>query len=650
MKLPCSRLLLSAILLSLCVSPQLYSDQSEMSLLDLPFEDLLNVRVSVASTKPETIPSTPAIVSTYHMKDLMRLGARSLAEALSFIPGVVVDEGTFGITTIMIRGATELANSEVLFLLDGVPYWSPSHSSFSTLTVPVEAIDRIEVIRGPGSVIYGSNALNGVINVITRSQAGGRAALTVGSNNHRNLGTSITEELGDGAWISASFEHQEEEGYEGEYRFNDLRLRMPRPKEMSSALVRYGNKNLHLLFHMYEETVRGRNPPTATNPDPLPELFAYVRQEGYLAHADYTWQLSTSSLKLYTDYNQYAPSLELPPVVLAFDHDANDNYRWRSGAQYSLDFKAVSDLSLLAGVEFERRNIGTYRSYLASDQSSPIATIMEADSTDESTVYAQLDYGIGRLRGVAGARVIDNEKGGSKVAPRASLVYSFTDKQSLKLLYAVGFKSPGFVHTTIDIPGLVVGDPDLSPATITSIDLAYTYNTPRLLFVINAYAFEADDFVRRVPNPDPNYATIYQNAASFSRKGLEIDLKRKFNRWAIIANASYNHEGDTTDDDDPTAIVVPQTVVNVGGTYNVTDRHILGATVQTVSERSMTDAYQVGNVTYTYRQNGLEAFLSLRNITEEDPQNPDTGTGVPTMSHPRGYDRLNYLAGLKLYF
>ena len=126
------RLLLPAIMLSLCVSLQLYADQREPTVFDLSLEELLNVKVSIASTKPESISSTPAVTSTYYMRDLMRLGARSLADALSLVPGVVVDEGTYGHTTIMIRGAAELANSEVLFLIDGVPYWSPSQHVLDT--------------------------------------------------------------------------------------------------------------------------------------------------------------------------------------------------------------------------------------------------------------------------------------------------------------------------------------------------------------------------------------------------------------------------------------------------------------------------------------------------------------------------------------
>ena len=623
---------------------------SDSSYFDMSLEELLNVKVSIASTKPETISSTPAIVSTYYMKDLMLLGARSLADALSFIPGVVVNESAFGLTSIMIRGSEESANTQTLFLLDGVPYTSPSHSSFSTLIVPVEAIDRIEVIRGPGSVLYGSNALIGVINVITRSKPGGQVALTIGSNNHKNLGGAVSKDLGKDSWVSVAFELQRQNGFEGEYRINGQSLRLPRPKEMSSALIRYGNKNLNLLVQMYEETVRGHNPPTASNPEPLSDLPQYLRQEGFLVHADYTWKLNTSALKVYTDYNQYPLSLDLPPITLRFDNNGNDNYRLRSGVQYSVEFKSVDQLSLLAGVEYERRNTGAYISYMLSNQATPLATIMEAGSINELAAYLQLDYRMDKWRFVAGARAVNNEKAGSKVLPRASVVYSFTDEQSLKLLYAVGFAMPSFPQSTIDIPGLIVGDPSLPPATITSIDLAYTYSTPRLLFVINAYVYYANDFIRITSNPDTNYVRIHSSVEPFSRRGIEVDLKRKFNSWSIIANASYNHEGDTEIDDDPTALFVPKIVINVGTTFDLNDQHTLAATLQAVSKRSTTDAYLLPNLSYTYRKKFVEAFLSLRNIIGEDPHNSDAGTGQPNFSIPRDYDKLNFLLGIKLYF
>ena len=181
-------------------------------LLSLSLEQLLILEVSVASTKSENISTTPAIVSTYRMDEIMQQGGRSLEEALSFIPGILIDEALFGNATVMLRGTTDLFGSKVLFMLDGVPYWGPSHNTIPTQGIPLEAIDRIEVIRGPGAVIYGSNAISGVINIITRTDIGKKAAITVGSNNHINVGGYWAKEFNDKSRVMLSFESQNQNG------------------------------------------------------------------------------------------------------------------------------------------------------------------------------------------------------------------------------------------------------------------------------------------------------------------------------------------------------------------------------------------------------------------------------------------------------
>jgi outer membrane receptor protein involved in Fe transport len=358
-------------------------DLTVESLFEMSFEELLSLKVSVASTKPEAISNTPAIVSTYRMDELMRQGVRSLEQAISVIPGIVVDEGTFGNATIMIRGITETFGSKVLFLLDGVPYWSPSHNSIPTLSIPIEAIEKIEVIRGPGAVIYGTNAISGVINVITRINPGGKGAITFGSDNHLNMGGSFAKKLDNGARVAFSFEHQQQDGYAGEYRFENIRLTMPKQKEVSSAMARYNDKNLNLMFHLFEEKVQGRNPPSFVNFSPLYDIPLFVTNEGYLVHGDYQWQFDSSYLKVYADYSKYALKFDQGFTIAAFDNDGNDNNRWRAGLQFSYDFETVEGLSLLTGGEFEERKIRAYRAFSPSDLSTPNLTVIEADSTDE---------------------------------------------------------------------------------------------------------------------------------------------------------------------------------------------------------------------------------------------------------------------------
>ncbi len=650
--IPCERIWLTLLLVFVHIPTSFSASDNELEmLLSLDLEALLELKISVASTKTETITNTPAIVSTYRMDELAQQGVHTLEEALSIIPGIVIDEGSFGNTTVMIRGVTDAFGSKVLFLLDGIPYWSPSHNSIPTLGIPTEAIERIEVIRGPGAVIYGTNAISGVINVITKSQQDGSASVSIGNDDHLKIGALWTTNLSNESWVALSFEHQSQDGYLGEYRFGDVGVVLPKQKEVSSAMVRYGNGDLNLLFHAFEDTVQGRSLPTTVNSTPLNDVPLFVSSEGYLLHGDYTWKSAQSTITTYTDYNKYSISFVDEIDTVRFDDDGENNYRWRIGLQYIQNFESLEGLSLLMGAEYENRSIDSYRSYSSDDLSMPNFTAIESDSTHETSAYLQLDYSTDDWRFLTGARWTDNEKAGSKVTPRMGAIYNLADNQSLKLLYAVGFTSPNFVHTSFNIPGALVGNSSIEAETIATVDFAYTYTSPTMIFVINAYTFDGEDFITRVPNPAPGTSgTTYVNAEKFSRKGLEIDFKKKVGDWSIVANASFNAEGNQSILDDFGAISVPKTVFNLGGTYQFYDNHTWGATIQSVSRRSTTDSYLVVNLNYGYHYGKIETFITLRNITGEDPHNPDATTGFPTLSLPKGDEDMNILAGIKFNF
>jgi hypothetical protein len=94
---------------------------------------------------------------------LRRMGLIKLEDRVSFSPGFGFQAGSAGQPTQMFRGIQDPFNQKVLFLLDGVPYWQPSHSDVPLRGIPPKAIDHVELIRGPGSVIHGSNARGGVM-------------------------------------------------------------------------------------------------------------------------------------------------------------------------------------------------------------------------------------------------------------------------------------------------------------------------------------------------------------------------------------------------------------------------------------------------------------------------------------------------------
>ena len=172
-------LLATAIVLLGLVTPA-YASSQDPPIFELP-------DVTSPGRRPQTRTATPASVSVITAAELARLGVRTVGDALRFLPEVTVrDFGGLGaVQEVSIRGTS---SPHVLVLIDGVPVNSTALGIAQLNTIPVDIVERIEVLRGPFSAIYGSGALGGVINVVTRSRparevraGAGGAGTTTGS-------------------------------------------------------------------------------------------------------------------------------------------------------------------------------------------------------------------------------------------------------------------------------------------------------------------------------------------------------------------------------------------------------------------------------------------------------------------------------------
>jgi len=137
----------------------------------LSLEQLGNVEVTTVSKEPEQIWKTPAAIFVLTQEDIRRLGATSIPEALRLVPGVDVSQVDSNHWSIAIRGFAGQFSKSLLVLIDGRSVYTPLFSGvyWDVQNLLLEDVERIEVIRGPGGTIWGANAVNGVINIITKS-------------------------------------------------------------------------------------------------------------------------------------------------------------------------------------------------------------------------------------------------------------------------------------------------------------------------------------------------------------------------------------------------------------------------------------------------------------------------------------------------
>lgn len=169
---------------------------------ELSLDELANLEVTSVSRRAESLAEAPASIFLITAEDIRRSGATSLAEALRVAPNLQVariDSGQYAITA---RGFNGLAANKLLVLVDGRTIYTPLFSGvfWDQQDVLIEDIERIEVISGPGATLWGANAVNGVINVITRSARDTHGSLVAigGGNRQQAAALRYGGTLGDG--------------------------------------------------------------------------------------------------------------------------------------------------------------------------------------------------------------------------------------------------------------------------------------------------------------------------------------------------------------------------------------------------------------------------------------------------------------------
>ncbi len=156
----------------------------------LSLEELMSLQVSIATGTPKSLARAPAVASVITAEELEAMGVQDIDEALELVPGLHVSQGTFFYASrYFIRGITSNQNPHTLLLINGVPQTSlftgdRPEQLLGRSGFPAKMVERIEIIRGPGSAVYGADAFAGVINIITKAPEdldGGEASLGYGS-------------------------------------------------------------------------------------------------------------------------------------------------------------------------------------------------------------------------------------------------------------------------------------------------------------------------------------------------------------------------------------------------------------------------------------------------------------------------------------
>ena len=497
--------------LAIALSPSLAFAQRDAA------KDLDNVVVTATRTAI-TVDDALAAVEVIDRKDIERSAARSLPELLRGRAGVaLVNQGGLGkLSTLLLRG-TE--SDHTLFLIDGVRVGSATSGLTSLQDIPLEQIERVEIVRGPRSSLYGADAIGGVIQVFTRRGKGnagvrGRARIGAGSNGLREASAGI-DLRGARGGVGLDLGHQSTDGIDscrgiGAPWYAGCGMDNPDPDRDG-----YRNNSVSLradfaATEAWQFEAQG------------------LRARGHnVFDADPAWGLPDNSKVLQQVVGgsvRYRPSRALGlRLTVGRNTDASDNYLGathadrfetrRDSASLQGDFVVAEGQTLTAGFDWLRDSGGV---------DGPFASF---DTTrGNRAAFAQYQGKSGAHDLQASLRRDDNDQFGGKTTGGIAWGYGFGGGWRVTASHATAFKAPSFNELYYPF----FGNPALRPESSRSSELSLGRDAGAWQWQLNAYQTRIDDLIVY------DTAIFAANNIEQARiRGVELTASARFGEWDV---------------------------------------------------------------------------------------------------------------------
>lgn len=616
----------------------------------LTLEELLNIKISTVSKRPELALKAAGIVTVVTARDIRAYGATNVKDILSRIPNLFIfDSSTFSSSGVSLRaGATQHLNNHVLYLVNGRPLRESQNGGLHTdinLLFPVEAIERIEVVRGPGSVLYGSNAYSGTINFITKQANDGTQAsigTRMGSYAYKRVDGSVVSKLGERGSVALYAQALDSNGAtiravdgRGHAGYSDL----SRNGGSAFFAVSYGGLTLNSIVSDIE----------------LPFVSGTFNWDNLI-----DWRLKRRFLDI------------------GYTHDVNE--RWTASINYTSNqsdrLGAITSEYQSNGQLYEFTVNGTINNSVSVVFGAVLDSIQGGlgnfggdYESNKRSVYAQVDYRWTEQTSVT-VGVQSNKFEGQAVtsSPRLALVHSFNKPLTLKLLYSEAYRSPFGSELFFDSPFLQ-GNTSLKPERVRTSEAQVSF--AKASFLISAACYHSVSSYS-IGRERVNGSTIFVNEpGSISFNGLEVEGKWELaNSWEVNGSATFQQNEDEAGQKD--FMLAPRTMIKIGANRNFSGGYHIGIwnsfysgvgkaeTLQgnsvavvnppasAFSLLSINIEANLGRLLNTNSLNAVDATIYANNILGQEVHYPELGYRQVN-TYPQSYHRGLFF-GLKASF
>lgn len=557
--------------------------------------------VVVTGTRHQTdVRHLSQTVSVVNRNKLERAMQPSLLPVLTEqIPGLfVTSRGVMGYGVsggaaggISLRGLSG-GNARLMVLIDGHPQYAgifghPIADAYQTLLA-----DRVEVLRGPASVLYGSNAMGGVINIVTRRmhEDGVRTNLHAGFGSYGTLETELTNRIRKGRFSSVvSGSYNRTDGHRDDMSFEQYGGYAKLGYELTDAWSVGGDVN---VTHF-----------NASYPGPV---------SAPLLDGDQRITRGMTSFALENDYGKTSGALSF--FYNWGDHWINDGYTPSAG-ETSQDGRFNSNdnmmgVSLYQSTQFFKGNRITFgfdwfryggkawTDYVSGENAGTRSDLVDKHE-DEVAGYMDFRQDFGRwLTLNAGLRIDHHSRVGTEWVPQAGLAFHLPHAIELKASASKGFRYPILREMYMFPPQ----NSDLQPESMWNYELAFSQRLleGRLQYGINLFYIDGKNLIQTLPNPNGS-GRLNQNSGEIDNTGVELQAAYRISKdWSVDANYSFLHM------DNP-VIAAPEHKFYAGaafskGCWNVsTGVQYIAGLYTSVGETETTEDFVLWNLRASFR-------------------------------------------------
>ncbi len=634
------------------------------------------------ATKHETpITKTPGVATVITAKQIKQMGFRTLADILKTVPGYDVQMDISGTKNISVRGSGFQNSERVRFLIDGHavndPYWGGATNNFWDLVV--ENIKRIEVIRGPGSVMLGKNAFVGVVNIVTKDTEdidGFQWTASGGSYDTYNPNMLFGKEYGD-LKIFGFFDYFNTEGPSRTIE-RDTQFPMPwstspgrsqNEREKTDLNLKLSYKNLELntkYMKKKREAYIGLSG-ALTDDNRLKDTYMFaeltynnlsltdklnMKPKAYYDWYKFDWDIENLPEGFVGPFGRPFPggvkgltglTLHTLGFEDQFTYDIFDKNRLTFGFQYewlyqnnarSHDFTidpsgAISPFGLFGAVK-------------PTSFSDTFPFIKDKKTRQIWSLYLQDEWNITEdIDLTVGVRYDNFTRFGGTTNPKVGLVWRFIEDAYAKLLFATAFRAPNFREMFLQNNPVIVGNTSLDPEKINTYEFQVGKDfTKYISGSMNFFYNRARDLIVLKPQSGSTILK-YQNSGGTRVAGVEMEIKADFgdDNYAY-ANYTYQDAKDTDDRD--RLLDIPEHKANFGVNIGVTK--FINANIHTfVSGRRPREiggtrddlpSYALVNCTLIGKNfmDNFEIRGSVQNLFDKDYADP---SGLVPSNHPQ---------------